>query len=104
MIYPNGANAFRKAIVTAAIKQLPPPSGGNRRERRTALAKVRQALTNTGALDRRNEAEKGRVLHPTRGYRVVSAKRVAVATIVDMTKKGFGMNTEDTRNAIKEAA
>jgi hypothetical protein len=104
MTYPNAANALRKAYTVAAIKQLPAPSGGNRRERRVALAKVRQALTNLGALDRLNEKLEGRVLHPTRGFRVVNSKRIAASTIVDMTKKGFGMNTEDTRNALKENA
>lgn len=105
MTYPNAANALRKAYTVAAIRQLPAPSGGNRRERRAALAKVRRAMTNMGVLDAFNETlTGGRTLHPTRGYRTINPKRIAASTIVEMAKKGFGGELSDQREAIKEAA
>ncbi|MEM1046454.1 MAG: hypothetical protein AAGL24_09895 [Pseudomonadota bacterium] len=45
------------------------------------------------ALDRANEAEKGRTRHPTKGYRKISARRSRAGLITAELKQGISWST-----------
>ncbi len=86
--------------VTADVEM--PPFAGNRKARRKAFALLRQKQT-TGTLDRLNEAQSDRVLHPTKGWRKINPKRTVASTIVDMNRKGFLGSLQDIKEAFANA-
>ncbi|RWM84332.1 hypothetical protein [Mesorhizobium sp.] len=101
----NASNFSRNASVNAAKKiglaDFQPPKG-NRKTRRKATAVARLALT-SGYLDKLNEQQEVRVLHPTKGWRKINIKRTVASTIVEMARQGFLGSTQDMKEAFANA-